>query len=217
MRLILFILLTYNTILKAYVGSYEIITIRSNKQIYYLKIDSRYDSISKDFNYFDHSGTFIESISDRIKVNFRNNNNFKLFKYLEIINLKAFREYAMDNKLFILKSEVLHLPSGITDDFKIINAFHANTYGYTYSEDLLTEDNEWIKPHIIIKLWTFKDDDGYCHMNLYGPKNSLTHKQFEFYKNKINKTGRSIYDPEFVNILKILYRKKVIMIGQCSC
>ncbi|MBK9718827.1 MAG: hypothetical protein IPQ02_03980 [Saprospiraceae bacterium] len=120
-------------------GRFEIITVKYNGILYYLTVDSRYDSISKDLNYFDDKGNFRQSINERVKNCFSGKEKFNLYKSLEIIELKYFKDYAQGKKrLFILKNEVLHIPNGLFDKFKIINPFIANDYGFTYSEDLKT-------------------------------------------------------------------------------
>lgn len=211
------IILSSNLFLRADVGRFEIITIQYNSTLYYLKVDSRYDSISKDLNYFDDKGNFRQSINARVKNCFSGREKFNLYKSLEIIELKYFKDYAGDKRLYILKNEVIHIPNGLLNKFKIIKAFQANEYGYTYSEDLKTEDNEWIKNQGITKLWTFKDKDGFCKMNLYGVKNGISKKQLQFYKNQIKKIRKSAFDSEFVKLLNGMYKEKVIMIGDCSC
>lgn len=212
-----YIIVSCNLFLRADVGRFEIITIQYNSTLYYLTVDSRYDSISKDLNYFYDKGTFRQSINERVKNCFNGKEKFNLYKTLEIIELKYFKDYAQGKRLYILKSEVLHLPNGLFDKFKIINAFIANDYGFTYSEDLKTEDNQWIKNQSITKLWTFKDEDSFCKMNLYGVKNGITKEQLQFYKNQIKKVRKSTFDSEFVKLLNGMYKEKVIMIGFCSC
>jgi hypothetical protein len=211
------IILSSHLFLRADVGRFEIITIQYNITLYYLKVDSRYDSISKDLNYFDDKGNFRQSINDRVKNCFSGREKFNLFKSLEIIELKYFKDYAGDKRLYILKSEVIHIPDELLNKFKIIKAFQANEYGYTYSEDLKTEDNEWIKNRGITKLWTFIDEDGFCKMNLYGVRYGISKKQLQFYKNQIKKIRKSTSDSEFVKMLNGMYKEKVIMIGDCSC
>ena len=215
----LLIILIINFKLRADTPSFEIITLKYDKKIYYFQIENIYDSISKDFKYYDHNHVFVNNVIDRIKnclSGKETRENYHLYKSLDILNIKKFqKELGFDNKLYIFKDEVIHIPKGMIDNFIIINAYIGNVSGYRYSENLKAEDNEWIRDTKMIKLFKFPLE--LCTMYLFGAKDSLTKWELEDYIQKIKKSINPGSCNILQDILTSLYKKKVIMIGFCGC
>ncbi len=116
----------------------------------------------------------------------------------------------------MLKSRVeIEIISSI-QDVEIISIENGNTYGYSYSEDLVENDNEWLVRNKFETIKEFQFSGDMCNMRLYAIEGQVGKSEIE----EINKIIQEISEGDYEQLkteLHKLYKRKIIMLGFCSC
>lgn len=205
------------TLAIADVPRFDVVKLRMDKTIVYLRFESRGLLKNGDFCYYDYQGEYLEEVKDVVNRIFKNPGVYTYYRELHKINVNNVPEI-MDipnENLFILKSEFKINNVVNPDSVEIISVENGNVYGYTYSDDLKEEDNTWLTKYKIEKLFEF-DDGGICHMNMYAIEGAVNKQRKDALKVRMEKASKE-WDNRIQEELKKLYKQKIIMIGFCSC
>lgn len=196
---------------------FDVVKLRMDNAIVYLKFESMGVLKHGDFCYYDYQGEYVGEVKDVVYRILRNPGVYTYYKELHKLNVSNVPEILDSPKesLFILKAEFKINSVVNPDSVEIISAENGNIYGYTYSDDLKEEDNAWLTKYKIEKLIEF-DDEGICHMYLYAIEGAVNRQRMDALKVRMenaSKEGGNRIQEE----LQKLYKQKIIMIGFCSC
>lgn len=175
----------------------------------YVRIQSQGILKNNDYCYY-HGDEYIEEVS---RVFLRFVDHLEIYTKLEIIDLSFDSMFASEEKLYILKNKSEFESAYVKEKYKLIFAINASSFGFIHTMDLQKTDNKWIHQHQMELLLLANID--ICEMRIFGIQGKTTREEIEKIKmkvNELNKRGES-WDPYFSE----LYKRKIIMIGFCSC
>jgi hypothetical protein len=175
----------------------------------YVRIQSQGILKNNDFCYY-LGDEYIEEVS---RVFLRFLGHLEIYTNLEIIDLSFDSMFTSEKKLYILKNKIEFEGAYVKEKYKLIFAVNASSFGLIHTLDLQETDNKWIRQNQMELLLLANID--ICEMRIFGIKGKTTSEEIEKIRMKIselNKSGES-WDPYFSE----LYKRKIIMIGFCSC
>jgi len=202
-------------ILKADVGSFDIIEISNQNKSYYLVYDPEGLRLKDDLCYYDSNGVYQGEVQDYIGGRIEGAYEIEVYEELHVIELEKFAFYSeFEPQLFILKNK--KTISNQESNYEIVAARNGNTYGFVYTEELSESDNDWIKDYPIQHLLNVPDE-GFCEMALYGIQGNTTKEEIVTMKATFEKSFKKDRGSDFYKIFLKLYKINIIMIGFCSC
>ena len=199
------------------VPRFDVVKLRIEKEIVYIRFESMGVVKNGDFCYYDYQGEYVGEAKDIVYRFLKNPEGITYYKELHKVNVKNVPDIFEGQKesLYILKSENKFNDVVNLDSVEIISVENGNVYGYTYSDDLSERDNEWLTKYKIEKLFEFKDE-GICTMNIYAIDGAVNAQRKEALKARLGKASREGGN-RIQEELQKLYKQKIIMIGFCSC
>jgi effector-binding domain-containing protein len=176
-----------------------------------------------DLCYYDANGEYIGEVKDCV-LNYGNSNMDYISLYssmekINIVKLNCYEKigYNIDDVLKVLNGEKEVSMKEFKVKFKLLDAYHGNTPGFTYTNELKETDNIWIGQYPIEKLFCL-DDNEFCHYGFFTIKGNLNKKEKLRLETQI-KYLLSSYElnDKFWKKISELYHKQIIMVGFCSC
>ncbi len=221
--LVILIFIGGNTLL-ADIPKFDVITISFNSETYYFKMETRGQFTDNDLCYtscYNH-GVYTKTplnIHEIIDNYLSSSPTITLYRAFHIIHLNKMRNRYNneDFNLYLLKNKVKLKTEDLINKIEVTNAVHGNTYGYIYTNDLDTEDNNWINDYPIEKIFNLGDPEGMCTMEMFAIKGNLRPNQKWKIRWRLTLLLRNGKQKEFQEALSELHKKNIIMIGFCSC
>ncbi len=196
---------------------FDVVKLKMDNEIVYLRYDSMGLLRNGDFCYYDYQDEYIGEVKDVVHRIFKNPGVYTYYRELHKIDVRNVPDI-MDGPreiLYILKSEFNIDKVVNPDSVEIISIENGNVYGYTYSDDLKEEDNTWLAKYKIEKLFEFKDE-GICQMYVYAIEGAVNEQRKRVLKVKLDQAAKENSN-RLQEELHKLYNQKIIMIGFCSC
>jgi len=204
-------------LVKADIPQYDIVKLKINNKILYLKCESIGKLQNNDLCYYKYTGEYICEVKQVVFETIRKG-GFIFYSQLHYIDLHIFPHENLPLKaLFILKGEIKLQVDLAKEKINLLEAFAGHGTGTVYTEDLNRLDNTWIKANKIVKLFDFTNNDP-CKMTLYTIQGTITNEESEKLKTNIRAMFKNERDgdQDLAKLLKKLYKRNIIMIGECS-
>ncbi|MCC7444297.1 MAG: hypothetical protein IT263_05625 [Saprospiraceae bacterium] len=181
---------------------------------------------NRDLCYYDHNGEYIGEVRDFVLRIGNYTDSITLYTSKENINVTKLSCYEennltepdnIDNILKILNNGVRVSFKDFENNFKLLDAYHGNTGGFTYTPELKESDNAWINNNSIETLFCLNGQD-ICHYGFFTIKGTLNKKEKQKLESEMKHLIRtSEADIKFWKKISELYKRKIIMMGFCSC
>ncbi|MEL7220779.1 MAG: hypothetical protein AAGJ93_05630 [Bacteroidota bacterium] len=232
----LFIALVFNnSCLLADIGHFDIYEISWQDRIYYLTFESPGRLQNNDLCYYDYKGTYRMEVGDFVKEQLGRTSEIRLFKELEYILMDSFQTNAggvgwIESPIYIMKDFFTISPDSLYDNYELLGAKKGNIYGTLASSSLTTADNQWIRNSTMRNI--FSVNGGECDYIFYAPaamysEEYITELQSElqalmpavdsYLKLEVELDEEREKEQKFKLRVEELVKKRIIMIGGCSC
>lgn len=211
--------LFYLHLAKADIPKFDVLTLEVKGETYYYACYSESNYRIKDLCYFNFKGEYVGEITTHFEKWASNKDTIQIFKSLHQIDLTAFKQRPIDSPtdyLSIFKDTVTLNTQMLLSNYKLLDATIGNYYGILYTPALHQKDNIWMKKKPLEPLWLFSTYST-CELRLYSAKGQLSDKAFATYQKRILVAIEEEDYETFDEIILELYKKKVIMLGMCSC
>lgn len=207
---------------------YDIIEVMYNGKKYFIVEYFNEGGVLKnnDLCYYDYSGEYIGEVQDFVMLYRQNEDSITIYSSMEKINVRklvCYEEYIddetehFDDILKIFNGEVRVPINQFKKQFILVDAYHGNTVGYTYTPDLKETDNIWLSQYPIENIFCLEGID-ICHYSFFTIKGNLSKTD------KIKLKDEMIYllssnemDSGFWEKISELNNRQIIMVGFCSC
>jgi len=177
-----------------------------------------------DLCYYDASGEYLAEVFDIVNNFEQPNGSITLYITMQKVNVHQFECYpknkdqaSFDSVLKIFKNKVTVPFKDFHNNFKVLDAYHGNQGIFRYTRSLKEADNAWIDKNKIERLFCVKGHE-ICTYGFFAIKGKIS----KAVKDKLEKRIKALMkddnsEIQFYEMLEELYRKKIVMVGHCSC
>ena len=197
--------------------SFDVISIKKGSLVYHFRISSQGLLKNNDLCYYNYEGEYMGEVKDIVKSNLPDRNHYGYYyKNLERISLGNIPiENRFNRSLCILKDSVSFDPDSVLESLDIVSAENEFSYINIYSPDLDEKDNIWLNSNTFEILFDYLAEN--CDSRLYGIQGQLTRSETEYLKLKIEGLLRQENWDLYIQEIRKLYKRKIIMLGFCHC
>lgn len=210
------------------VPHYDIIEVEYNNDKYFVEGYFNEGGVLKnhDLCYYDYKGEYLGEVKDFVLRIGKYTDSLTLYSSKENINVTKLSCYEgnnltqpdnIDNILKILNNGMRISFKDFEENFKLLDAYHGNTGGFTFTPELKESDNIWINDHPIENLFCLDGQD-ICNYGFFTIKGTVNKKDKQKLEAEIKYLiNRNEADIKFWKRVSELYKRKIILIGFCSC